>query len=77
MLYPFESTKNPFIIVLSSYFHILEVGVWHLFSYTCNSKNALKWILKHAFIYFIIKSNIFLLLIIKVKKYSWIQCNKS
>jgi hypothetical protein len=24
MLYPFESIRNPFTIVLSSYFHILE-----------------------------------------------------
>jgi hypothetical protein len=50
VLYPFESTKKSIIIVLSSYFHILEVGTWHLFSYTCIFKNVLKCILKHVII---------------------------
>jgi hypothetical protein len=68
VLYPFESTKNLIIIVLPSYFHIFEVRVWHLFSYTCISKNVLKHILKHAVIqYYAMKSKIFLLLIIKIK----------
>jgi hypothetical protein len=26
MFYPFESTKDPIIIIFSSYFHIFEVG---------------------------------------------------
>jgi hypothetical protein len=60
--------KNPITIVLSSYFHILEVGAWHLLSCICISKNVLKCILKHAIIqYYTMKSKIFLLLIIKVK----------
>ncbi len=68
MLYPFESTKNPITIVLSSYFHILEAKVWHLLSCTCISKNVFKCILKHAIIqYYAMKSKIFLLLIIKIK----------
>ncbi len=68
MLYPFENTKNSITIVLSSYFHILEIGARHLLSYTCISKNVLKCILKHAIIqYYAMKSKIFFLLIIKVK----------
>jgi hypothetical protein len=61
VLYPFESTKNSIIIVL-------EIGVWQSLTYTCIFFNVLKCILKHAIIqYFLIKSKIFLLLIIKVK----------
>jgi hypothetical protein len=68
MFYPFESTKNPSTIVLSSYFHIFETWVWHLLSCTCISKNVPKCILIHAIIqYYAMKSKIFLLLIIKVK----------
>jgi hypothetical protein len=68
VLYTFKSTKNPITIVFSSYFHILEVGMWHLLSYTCISKNVLKCILKCAIIqYYAMKSKIFLLLIIKVE----------
>jgi hypothetical protein len=51
VLYPFESTKNSITIVLLSYFHILEVGMWHLLSCTCIYKKVLKCILKHAIIF--------------------------
>jgi len=68
VLYPFESTKNSITIVLSSYFHILEAGTWHLLSYICISKNVLKCILKHAIIqYYAMKSKIFFLLLLKKK----------
>jgi hypothetical protein len=50
VLYRFESTKKSIIIVLSSYFQILEIGAWHLFSCTCISKNVLTCILKHAIV---------------------------
>jgi hypothetical protein len=70
MLYPFESIKNSVTIVLSSYFHILEIGAWHLLSYTYIFKNVFKCILKHAIIqFYATKSKIFLLLIVKVKKF--------
>jgi hypothetical protein len=65
VFYTFESTKNPITIVLSSYFHILEVRTWHLLSCTCI---VLKCILKCVIIqYYAMKSKIFVLLIIKVK----------
>jgi hypothetical protein len=68
VLFTFESTKNPITIVLSSYFHIFEVGMWHLLSCTCLFLNVLKCILKCEIIkYYAMKSKIFLLLIIKVK----------
>jgi hypothetical protein len=67
MLYPFESIRNPFTIVLSSYFHILEARAWHLLSCICIFKNVFTCILNHAIIqYYATKSKIFLLLIIKV-----------
>jgi len=51
VLYPFESTKILITIVLLSYFHILEIGTWHLLSWTCIYKNVFKCILKHAIIF--------------------------
>jgi hypothetical protein len=45
---PFESIKNLIAIGLSSYFHILETKVGHMFSCTCIFLNVLKCILKHA-----------------------------
>jgi hypothetical protein len=65
VLNTFENIKNPIIIVLSSYFHILEAKVWHLFSCTCIFLNVRKCILKHAIIqYYAMKAK---LLIIKIK----------
>jgi hypothetical protein len=48
VFYPFESIKNLVTIGLSSYFHILEAKVGHMFSCTCISKNVFKWILKYV-----------------------------
>jgi hypothetical protein len=45
VLYPFESPKKSIPIVFSSYFHILEEGMWHLLSYICIFKILLKCIL--------------------------------
>ncbi len=66
VFYPFESIKNLITIGLSSYFHILEAKVGHMFSCICISKNVLNCILK-LFKYCAMKSNNFLLLIIKIK----------
>jgi len=68
VFYLFESIKNLVTIGLSSYFHILETKVGHMFSCICISKNVLKWILKYVmFLYYAMKSKNFFLLIIKIK----------
>jgi hypothetical protein len=68
VLYPFESKKKSITIVLSSYFQIFEAGACHLLSCTYISKNVPKCILKHEILqYYVVKSKIFLLLIIKIK----------
>jgi hypothetical protein len=71
MLYLFENIKYSITIAFSSYFHVFEARVGYLFSCTCIFEILFKCILKHSnFQYYAMKSKIFLLLIIKIKKYS-------